>query len=176
MSVIPPSFPELVAESSSIIHARVTASECRKVNNGQGEVIMTLVTFQVSKSLKGTSAGAAMTLSFLGGQVGDEGTVVPGMPTFEIGAEEFLFVSPQGGVCPLVGAMHGRYHVYTTQKSERPYVARDDGSALVRVSDIVRPMKDLRALDNGDAALTPPAFEALIAAEVAHPSPSTSKP
>jgi hypothetical protein len=177
MSVLAPSFPELVAESATIVRARVAEVVTRKVTNAHGEVIKTFVTFNVSSALKGAGSDKSVTLPFLGGTVGDETLAIAGMPTFEVGAEEFLFVSAQAGVCPLVGAMHGRYHVLTNQKLDRPYVARDDGSPLVRVADVALPMGTNRtatALSGGDQALTPDAFEQLVLDEVAHPRSVTS--
>lgn len=178
MSVLAPTFPELVAEASQIVRARVTEVVSRKVPGPQGEVIKTFVTFEVTSALKAPERSDRITLEFLGGNVGDEGLVVPGMPSFEAGAEEFLFVTADKTICPLVGAMHGRYHVFTAQKDGRAYVARDDGSALVRVSDVTLPMAKGHAaltLPGGDSALTPESFEQLIAAEIARQTPASTQ-
>ena len=170
MSVRAPTFPELVAESSLVIRARVAAVTSQKVATTQGEAIKTFVTFDVAKSLKGAPS-KQITLAFLGGQVGDLRLDVPGMPTFQVGAEDYLFVSPKPSLCPLVGAMHGRFRVLTVQKAGRPYVARDDHEALVDVRDVVRPMHAVVSTAQSiDHALSPEAFEQLIAAEVAHPT------
>lgn len=170
MSVSAPTFPELVAESATIVRARVTGVVSRRVDTPQGEIIKTFVTFEVSQPLKGAPA-PKLTLSFVGGQVGLDRLDVPGMPQFERGTDEFLFVSGKPGICPLVGAMHGRFRVLTEQKAGRPYVARDDHSALVHLGDVALPIHDgaPRAASVA-AAITPEAFAAAIAAEVARPS------
>lgn len=167
MSVNPPSFSELVDESASIVRARVVSIESRRVPTPAGDAIKTFVTFRVDKALKGAPDGT-VTLSFLGGQVGDERWEIPGMPEFEPGAEEFLFVTTDSRICPLVGAMHGRYRVLTAQKPNRPYIARDDRAPLVDVGDIPRPMDPhtVRTAEAGNA-ISPEAFEDLIAREVA---------
>lgn len=173
MTVIPPSFPELVAESSTIVRGRVTELSARKVAGARGAMIKTFVTFRVSSALKGANQNEEITLSFLGGQVGDERLEVPGMPAFDVGAEDYLFITTTGGICPLVGAMHGRYRLITPQKEGRPYVARDDHAPLVRVSDVIKPMQSagsLRALSDGSSALTPQEFEKLVVAEIKQPS------
>jgi hypothetical protein len=176
MSVRAPTFPELVAESSAVVRVRVASVTSQKVTTARGEAIKTFVTYDVAKSLKG-SPSKQITLAFLGGQVGDLRLDVPGMPTFQVGAEDYLFISAKPSFCPLVGAMHGRYHILTAQKPGRPYVARDDRGALVDVRDIVRPMHASGATAQSvDRALSPEAFEQLIAAEVAQPTTPSSLP
>lgn len=172
MSVVPPTFSELVAESATIARARVSNVTCRRVSTPQGETIKTFVTFEIAKSLKGTPA-TKLVLSFLGGQVGLDRLEVPGMPQFQVAAEEYLFVSGKPSICPLVGVMHGRYRILTAQKEDRPYVARDDRSALVQLGDVALPMRRLPgqiAAASVSRAISPEAFEAAILAEVAQPS------
>lgn len=170
MSVRAPTFPELVAESSAIVRARVVQVASRRVESPQGDLIKTFVTFEVSQSLKGTDT-RKIVLAFVGGQVGLDRLEVPGMPQFQRDADEFLFISDQPGICPLVGAMHGRFRVVTDQKAGRPYIARDDRSALVHLGDVALPMhgSGIQAASIA-SALSPDAFAAAIAAEVAHPT------
>lgn len=170
MTVQPPSFPELVNEASAIVRGRVISVASRRVATPTGEAIKTFVTFEVGKALKG-APDRTVTLSFLGGTVGDETWEIPGMPAFEPGAEEFLFITPTAQICPLVGAMHGRYRVVTPQKASRPYVARDDRAPLVDVGDIPLPMEPGRERSaEANRALSPEAFEQLITAEVRRPT------
>ena len=72
-SVVPPSFPELVAEADGIYRGRVTSIQARRVPlpEGDGSVIKTFVTFAVERALKGAEQ-TQLTLEFLGGTVGDE--------------------------------------------------------------------------------------------------------
>ncbi|HTO03851.1 MAG TPA: hypothetical protein VL069_09130 [Opitutus sp.] len=174
LSVIAPTFPELVAEASTIVRGKVKAISSRKVAGARGEVIKTFVTFKVSSALKGAREAEEVTLAFLGGQVGDERLEVPGMPAFNVGAEDYLFVNAQNRICPLVGAMHGRYRLVTPQKAGRPYVARDDHAPLVQVSDVIKPMRDAGAVnglsDATERALSAEEFEQRVRAEIAQPT------
>src|SRR5687768_1244956 len=72
-TVVPPSFPELVAEADGIYRGRVTSIQARRVPlpEGDGSVIKTFVTFTVERVLKGPEQ-AQLTLEFLGGTIGDE--------------------------------------------------------------------------------------------------------
>ena len=180
LSVIAPTFPELVAEASTIVRGKVKEISSRKVAGARGELIKTFVTFNVSSALKGARDGEEVTLSFLGGQVGDERLEVPGMPAFNVGAEDYLFINAKGGICPLVGAMHGRYRLVTPQKERRPYVARDDHAPLVQVSDVIKPMRESGAVnalsDAIERALSPEEFEKRVLAEIAQPTPPQPTP
>jgi len=179
MTVVAPTFAELVAESSTIVRGTVKEIKVQKVSGARGELIKTFVTFHVSSALKGAQVNEEVTLSFLGGQVGEERMEVPGMPSFNVGTEDYLFVSAKRGFCPLVGTMHGRYRLVTPQKENRPYVAREDHTPLVRVSDVVLPMRSTErtaALSERSDALTPEEFERLVIAEIARPSTPRVRP
>jgi hypothetical protein len=179
MTVVPPTFTELVAESSTIVRGTVQAIRSEKVAGQRGALIKTFVTFRVSSALKGAQLNQEVTLSFLGGTVGDERMEIPGMPSFEVGREDYLFVSAKKGLCPLVGAMHGRYRLITPQKDNRPYVAREDHTPLVRISDVVLPMRsnrDAAGLDAAPDAITPAEFEKSVLNEIARSSSSRARP
>lgn len=175
MSVTPPTFSELVGEAATVVRGRVTAIQSRKVLTPTGEAIKTFVTFTVDKALKGTP-DRSVTLSFLGGQVGDERWEVAGMPEFQVGAEEFLFITPDARVCPLVGAMHGRYRVVASEQSGRAFVARNDHAPLTRVGDVAQPFEPGTARTASAAeSLSPEAFEQAIAAELARTARPTTR-
>ena len=74
----------------------------------------TFVTLQIERSFKGRSeAGDVITLRFRGGPDG-KGRVltVPGVPLFQVGGRELLFVRGNGeAMCPLVGWHQGRLRV-----------------------------------------------------------------
>jgi hypothetical protein len=71
----------------------------------------TFVTFQIERTFKGRSeAGDLVTLRFQGGPNG-QGRIltVPGVPLFDVGERELLFVEGNGrALCPLVGWYQGR--------------------------------------------------------------------
>ena len=182
MSVRPPSFAELVSEASTIVHARVVAVSSRAVTSADGQkALKTFVTFETIKTLKGTP-GTRFTLSFLGGtdKASGETWLVPGMPSFSSGDEDIVFTSAGESICPLVGAMHGRYHVATDASTGRRYVTRNDRSPLRSTSDVGLPISEHEAIRPAAAAvaaaLTPEDFEQLVAAEIAHPATTPHAP
>jgi hypothetical protein len=179
-SVVPPSFPELVAEADAIYRGQVTAVKARRVDrtDGEGSVIKTFVTFAVERVLKGPEE-KEVTLEFLGGTIGDESMIVTGMPKFNVGARDIVFVQKNGvQFCPLVALMHGRYRVLRDEATAKEHIARDNGVPLTSTAEVELPITTLptpvRAASGASAAeraLTPDAFEASIAAEVQHPTP-----
>lgn len=179
-TVIPPSFAKLVGEADAIYRGRVTSVEARRVErrDGEGSVIKTFVTFAVERVLKGPER-TEVTLEFLGGTVGDETMSVSGMPKFNLGAREIVFVQKNGvQFCPLVGLMHGRYRVLRDEATAREHIARDNGMPLTDTAEVELPIRTMpepvRAASAAAAvsrALTPEAFEASITAEVQRPTP-----
>lgn len=178
MSVVPPSFPELVDEAEAIVRARVAAVESRKVPTPTGDqVIRTFVTLKIADRLKGDEVGDTVTLSFLGGQVGDETLRVAGMPRFHVGDEDFLFVVGNGRVlCPLVGASHGRYPVLADATTGRRYIARANHTPLRSPEDVGLPLvQTVAAPAHRATALTPDAFARAIRARLAgQPAPEAA--
>lgn len=169
-SVIPPTFPELVAEADSIVRGRVIDITTRRATAPDGTpVIKTFVTFAVERTLKG-AANREVTLEILGGTIGDESLVVTGLPRFELGASDYLFIERNGvQFCPLVAVRHGRYRLLR-DAAGREFVARDNAVALTDVAQVVLPLTDLPpALRAAGAAgaLSPVAFEAAVIAEAA---------
>ncbi len=163
-SVIAPSFRELVAESVAVVEAQVI--DVKSVE--AGSTIKTLVTFKVSKVLKGRT-DAEITLSFLGGDLGGRSMRVEGMPTFKVGQAEFLFISDQRGVqfCPLVGMMHGRYGVRSDSATGRKHIRKDNGEPLTGVSDVqMQKHHEGFVSAMSSHALSPESFEQLIENEV----------
>jgi hypothetical protein len=78
----------------------------------------TFVTFQIERTFKGRSeAGDLVTLRFQGGPNG-KGRIltVPGIPLFDVGERELLFVQGNGqALCPLVGWYQGRVRLIDGQ-------------------------------------------------------------
>jgi hypothetical protein len=177
-SVVPPSFPELVAEADGIFRGRVTAIEARRATAPDGTaIIKTFVTFAIERTLKG-AARSELTLDFLGGTIGDESLVVSGVPKFTLGATDYLFVERNGiQFCPLVALGHGRYRVARDAANARDYLTRDNGVPLTDLGEIQlqlttlpAPIRAASATSAVARALTPAAFEASILAEVQRPT------
>lgn len=177
MSVRPPSFPELVAEASTVARARVADVRSGFVSTPEGQrVLKTFVTFTTLRPLKGAPP-EQFTLEFLGGEAKGERWTVPGMPAFNAGEEEFIFsTDDKQAVCPLVGAMHGRYRVINDVALQRTYVARDNRAPLHQIEDVSLPpdTATTRALPDPSTALSPEEFERRILAEVLRPTISTN--
>lgn len=138
-----PSFTELVAQADFIAKTEVTDVRCQWKETGDGKVIVTVVTFKVAEVLKGT-APAQFEFTQLGGQVGDNGMHVAGLPEWHKGERDYLFVAGNGNVvCPLVGVTHGRYWIVNEGGTE--YVAKADGAALADVADVAAPVAEAKA-------------------------------
>jgi hypothetical protein len=175
LSVIPPTFAELVAESESIVRGEVTALRSAYDEATPGRPIRTYVTFQVVRTLKGTTPAAdTLTLVFLGGTVGTDSLSVPGMPTFSLGDREILFVARNGKTyCPLIAAGHGRYRILRDAATQRDYVARENRTPLEDPAEVVLPLtaSDIVArLKSPARALSPEEFETRISRAVAAPN------
>jgi hypothetical protein len=174
-SVVPPSFPELVAEADAIYRGRVTAVQARRVErtDAEGSVIKTFVTIAIDRVLKGPER-PEVTLEFLGGTVGEDTLTVVGMPKFSVGSREFVFVQKNGvQFCPLVAMTHGRYRVMRDEATAREHMARDNGAPLTSTADVELPLTALpepvraaNAASAADRALTPDAFETSIRSEM----------
>ena len=167
MSVLAPTFDQLVAASDLIVRGVVTDVHCITVTTPQGEAIKTLVTLRVERALKGTP-GPTVTLSLLGGQVGRRTLTVVGMPRFRVGADEIVFTANNGrAICPLIAAGYGRYHVRHDPATNRAYVARNNGAPLVSTGQVTQALEAGGTPATPADGMTPEAFEARIAAAVA---------
>jgi hypothetical protein len=169
LTVQPPTFPELVAEADSILRGRVSQVVSQKVQGPDGPIIRTFVTFLVDAPLKG-EAPRKVIFSHLGGRVGAERLEVPGMPRFEKGSRDVLFLRKgQEGLTPLVGVMHGRYRI-TPQADGQDAVARDNGLPLHHPDEVSLPMVTatgaLKALASAEPGMSLAAFESAVREEI----------
>jgi hypothetical protein len=127
-TVAPLSFDELVSRADRIVVGQVVSVESR----AEGDVIRTHVTFRVSQAVKGR-ASTLVPLTFLGGQVGERGMHVAGMPQFKVGDENVLFfVERTDTVNPIVGFWHGRVRI--ERASGRATVVRHDRTRFSKAS------------------------------------------
>ena len=171
-TVIAPNFDDLVAKADSIFTGDVTGLRSEWTGEGQTRRIVTYVTFNVVRALKGGDA-APVTLRVLGGTVGTETMEIADAPVFRVGEREILFVRNNGRqFIPLVGIMHGQYRV-----DEADWVTDHAGHPLARVEDIGAPESLEEALRHravtavvggggAPAALSRADFEARIIAKV----------
>jgi hypothetical protein len=157
-TVIPPTFDELVDQADTIFHGQVTQVKSEWVGEGAQRHIMSYVTFKVADSLKG-NAGSSYTIRMLGGTVDGETMGVTDAPRFAMGDEDILFVQNNGSqFIPLVGIMHGRFHV---QKGEagQDLVVDHDGAPVRSLERLGKP--NTMELSN-ERDFTPDDFKAAI--------------
>ena len=149
-TVIPPTFDELVNEAELIFQGAVTDVRSQWVGEGTERRIVSDVTFQVEEALKG-APGESYTIRMLGGTVDGQTLRVSDAPTFKVGDRDILFVENNGRqFIPLVGIMHGRFHVQQEQDGKES-VARDNGAPL---SDLAKLGKEEKAASSGRALST----------------------
>lgn len=176
-SVVPPEFPALVRDSDYVVRARVAhVAQEVQVRDGR-EVPFTLVTLDVLEVIAGTPP-APLVLRQLGGRTADGELVVAGVPRFQVGDEDILFVSGNGrNFHPLTALGHGRYPVRFDKKLRREYVARANGVPLAATAEVALPLvegklaRQLRAMRRADDALTPAEFVQSIRAVRAQRTP-----
>jgi len=128
-TVIPPTFDQLVTDAEFIFQGTVTEVRSQWTGAGAERHIMTNVTFQIEDSIKG-AAGKSYTIQMLGGTVDGETMEVSDAPRFKVDDRDILFVEHNGTqFVPLVGIMHGRFHVQT-DAAGHDVVAKDNGALL----------------------------------------------
>ena len=141
-TVIPPTFDELVGKAEVIFQGTVTDVRSQWVGEGAQHRIMSYVTFKVEDTMKG-APGDTYTLRMLGGTVDGETMEVSDSPKFEVGGREIVFVENNGSqFIPLVGIMHGRFHI---QKDDQT------GADLVTTNEH-QPVKDVSKLGRAETA------------------------
>ena len=135
-TVIPPSFEVLVSGANTVFVGEVMNIRADWESTPTGRAIVTFVTFRVEAVWKG-NLGAVTQLEFLGGEIGEVGMKVEGMPVFRLGQRDVLFVSGDARtVSPLVGFMHGRLRVERDTVSGVDRVRTYDGRALGNVAQL----------------------------------------
>jgi len=156
-TVIPPTFEQLVDQAEIIFHGNVTKVNAQWVGEGAERHIVSYVTFQVKESLKGTP-GDVYTIRMFGGTVDGETMEIADAPKFQVGDEDIMFVENNGSqVIPLVGIMHGRFHVRRDSSGRELVTANEDEP----VQDVAR-LGRARTNSATGPALTPAAFKAAI--------------
>jgi hypothetical protein len=146
-TVIPPTFDQLVTDAELIFQGTVTDARSQWTGAGAERRIVTDVTFQIEDAIKG-APGKSYTIQILGGTVDGETMEVSDAPRFKIGDRDILFVEHNGTqFVPLVGIMHGRFHVQTDAEGH-DVVAKDNGAFL---ADVAKLGQDERAAITGPA-------------------------
>lgn len=157
-TVIPPTFDELVSRAEVIFQGTVTDVRSQWTGEGAQRRIVSYVTFKVDDAMKGTP-GESYTLRMLGGTVDGETMEVSDSPKFKAGDRDIIFVENNGSqFIPLVGIMHGRFHVDKEATTGREVITTNERE----------PLKDLSRLGKQEQttstsqALTPNDFKSAI--------------
>ena len=129
-TIIPPTFDELVDSADTIFVGtaidRHTEWEVRR----DGRAIVTWVTFDVERVLKG-SLGLRTQLRFLGGTIGDLRLEVADMPEFHIGDRDMLFLETERrAISPLVGMAYGRLRIMRDPSRGLDEIRTHDGAPI----------------------------------------------
>ena len=159
-TVIPPSFDQLVRQAEVIFQGAVTDVRSQWVGEGAQRHIVSYVTFNVEDGIKG-DAGQSYAIRMDGGTVGEDSMGISDAPTFKVGDREILFVENNGTqVIPLVGLMHGRFHVERDQTG-LDVVTRNQGEPLKNVDQLGRDTESA-APATAEPNMTAEAFKAAV--------------
>ena len=158
-TVIPPTFDELVSQAELIFQGEVTDVKSQWVGEGAQRRIVSYVTFSVEDAVKG-APGGSYTLRMLGGTVDGETMEVTDSPKFKVGDRDIVFVENNGSqFIPLVGIMHGRFHVQKDDQTGREIVTTNEREPLKDVSKLG---KVEHATAAASQALSPSEFKSAV--------------
>ncbi|MEP6809158.1 MAG: hypothetical protein ABI992_02865 [Chthoniobacterales bacterium] len=162
-TVIPPTFDQLVDRAEIIFQGTVQDVRSQWIGEGAQRHISTYVTFAVQNTLKG-EPGATFVLQMLGGTVGDTTMEVTDSPKFARGDREILFVENNGRqFVPLVGIMHGRFHIQRDVRSGKESLTNDHGEIVTSVAKLGHDEAAPAMADaSSEAPLSLPDFEAAV--------------
>jgi len=147
-TVIPPTFDQLVTEAEMIFEGTVTTMRSEWTGQGSDRHIVTYVTFKIEDAIKG-ELGADYTIRMMGGTVDGQTMEVTDAPRFKVGDRDILFVEHNGTqFIPLVGIMHGRFHVQVDPYGANEKITKDNGAT---VADVTKLGQDERAAVSGTA-------------------------
>ena len=162
-TVIPPTFDQLVTNAEMIFEGTVTEMRSQWTGEETERHIVTYVTFKIEDPIKG-APGANYTIRMFGGTVDGHTMEATDTPRFKVGDRDILFVEHNGTqFVPLVGIMHGRFHVQQDDATARETIAKDNGAQLSNTAMLGR---DENAASSGKA-LSKAEFKAAIRQKLA---------
>jgi hypothetical protein len=113
----PVTFEELVSRADVIFAGEVVDVRPMALSTREGTVIKTRVVFRVFDPVFGTSS-ALEVFEFLGGEMGDIGMAVEGMPRFTVGDRRVMFARRAPGINPIVGFTQGLLQIRRDSNGE----------------------------------------------------------
>jgi hypothetical protein len=164
-TIVPVTFRELVQNADVIFVGEVVGQRASWDMTRDGRSIVTSVQFNVVRVLKG-NVGLVTQLDFLGGTIGDLTMDVSGVPRFQSGDRDVLFVGAvRNAVSPLIGFSQGRFRIERDAVSGFDRVRTYDGRALDATSTIGKPRSTSLAAVKSTMRLSD--FEAEVRTEAA---------
>jgi len=158
-------FTELTQTADIIFEGTVSNIQSRFGPTGRS--IVTDVTFDIVQLIHrkdaAPQAARRVVLTFAGGQVGDLGLTVSGVPNFTLGQHCVVFslFDGQSYMNPLVGGAQGLFEVTTDLATGIQYPTTPSRRGLTGVSgDELRYSEKVEQIDNGTAAFALPDFPA----------------
>jgi hypothetical protein len=135
-TVIPPTFDDLVTKAEVIFEGTVTGLRSEWTGEGANRHIVTYVSFKIEDAIKGATT-ADYTIRMFGGTVDGQTIEVTDAPRFKVGDRDILFVEHNGTqFIPLVGIMHGRFHVVADDSGTNEKITKDSGAAVADLSKL----------------------------------------
>jgi len=169
-----PDFDSLISQSDYVVRAVVKSATAEWREHAGQLYIGTRVELEVREVIKGVPP-SPLVLDLIGGRIGEDELAIQGMPKFQVGDENVLFVHGENRkMLPLVAMMHGVYPILRQATSGQEYVLRSNGLPLYSTKDVSLPMNQISAVQRRNPAarpLTATAFIRQIRDRV-----STSKP
>jgi len=102
-------FDDLVSKASTIVQGHVINTNTAWTDDHK--LILTTYTLAVDERLKGATGQQTVTVTSIGGQVGNKILHVSGMPAFAQGESAVVFLEQSGKYSTVVGLSQGKFSV-----------------------------------------------------------------
>lgn len=140
-TLIKKNFDDLVKEAELIFIGRVSRIETKW--NENKTVIFTFVTFSELEILKGEKITSSLVVRFTGGEVDDHKMNFIGMPGFEEGARDLIFLRGNYEyMCPIVGWGQGRFKVKMDEILGEEVIFDNNDEPIIKIenNDFIKPL------------------------------------
>lgn len=168
------SVPEMVAAADRILEGRVESAVAFEAPIG---IVATRVTLTVERGFRNAKEGDTWAFDIPGGEVGDRGLLIPGMPSFEVGEGVLLFLTAdtEAGIRLPVGLGQGKYRVVRDPATGEKRLTRSIGA--VELLDVKTGRREAAPADERfDYASFTEALEKLVREDDARKSGTPSDP
>lgn len=168
--------PELVQRAAVIAEGRVESATGFVSARG---VVCTRVVLEVERNYRGSEGGKRFTFVIAGGEAGNRGLLIPGMPRFEAGERAIVFLTAEStsGVRAPVGLAQGKFRIATDAKTGEKRPSRELGGLELRArSGAVDAKNPQETLDRLDFATLAAAIERQVREDDARRAGAASRP